>query len=125
MIMESAQEAMRENHYLHSYLEQNEALVRSNLLRRLLYGRIPPAESAEAFRTLCGVRRMPHYAVMVVDVENFCRAARRCDEGLMSLAAAEGIRHLHPALITEIEDERLGVLAVLATAQGQNEAALH
>lgn len=121
MILESAQETMRENRYLQTYLQENEALVQSNLLRKLLQGRISGPERMDALRTL----RLPpeaDYVVLVVDVELYAEKSGEAVMGVMSLAAAEVIRHLIPCLIAEIDDERLGVLAVL-DADGEKEAA--
>jgi len=123
MILETAQETMQENRHLQAYLKENEALVQNNLLRRLLHGRIPATESADALRTL----RLPldaDYCVLVVDVELFAEKSGETAMGVMSLAAAEVIRRLIPCSITEIDDERLGVLAFLERNSEEEAAAL-
>ncbi|MGE5550443.1 MAG: helix-turn-helix domain-containing protein [Bacteroidota bacterium] len=121
MILETAQETVRENRYLQAYLKENETLVQGNLLRRLLHGRISATESADAFQTL-HLSPNADFAVLVVDVEFFTEKNGEAVLGVMSLAAAEAIRRLISCSITEIDDERLAVLAVL-DAEGDKEAA--
>ena len=112
LIVESTKEAVRENQSLRSYLQQNEALVQSNLLRRVLCGRIPRDEIGDVLRTL-GTSADASYLVAVVDIEMPPEQSTAAAKGMMTLAATEGIQRLLPCLVAEIEDERLGVLIAL------------
>ena len=123
LIMESTKEAVRENQSLRSYLQQNEALVQSNLLRRVLGGRIPPHEIRDVLRTL-GTAPDASYVVAVVDIEMPAEQATAAAKGMMTLAATEGIQRLISCLVAEIEDERLGILIALQSECNGKETSL-
>ncbi|MGE5548928.1 MAG: helix-turn-helix domain-containing protein [Bacteroidota bacterium] len=123
LIVESTKEAMRENQSLRSYLQQNKAFMKSNLLRRLLYGRVPVNEIAIILRAL-NTSPEARYTVAVADLEMPDEQATAAAKGFMSLAAAEGIQRLVSCLITEIEDERLGILLALPTEGDANKIVL-
>ena len=123
LIVESTKEAVRENQNLRSYLQQNEALVQSNLLRRVLCGRIPLNEIGGILRTL-GTPADACYLVAVADIEMPAEQATAAAKGMMTLAAAEGIQRLTSCLVAEIEDERLGILIALPSEESGKETSL-
>ena len=116
-ILESAREMARENNSLQSFITQNENSLRSSLLRRLLHGRVPVHEVDDVLRILQLPARA-FFAVMAVDVD-IPAGGGETAMGVMALAAADGIEHLVTAVVAEIDDGRLGVLAL---ADGSSDA---
>lgn len=117
-IMESARQAMYENRHLQAFMEQNEGLIRGNMLRLLLFGRVTGQEREEILEKL-GYPPESAYAVLALDIETVAAAG-----GIVALAAAKAIQERFGLPVAEWEDGRLGVLLALKSGGDAEAAAL-